>query len=1047
MKKLFLLLLIFATHRIPAHAQPAAHRETNPKPVIPAQRSAAAPSYWQQEVDYRIDVSLNDIEHTLDGLAKIKYTNHSPDTLFFIWFHCWPNAFKNDQTAYSEQLLGNGRTDFYFSDKQERGYINRLDFRVDGTTAHMEDHPQYIDIIKLLLPTPLAPGSQAEIAVSFHEQLPFDFSGYGHTGQSYQLTQWYPQPAVYDCQGWHPMPWLDQGDVYGEYGDYDVHITLPANYAVAATGELLEGDAAPPFTPTPRSASSAPPPVPSRVPSARTSPVKRTDPSGPTSVTRKPQPAKPPLLTTAFSKKNKDVVLHIPSDTASKTLRFRQQHVQDFAWFADKSLRRNQDTLQLNSGRVLTITTFYRPKNPDGWENSIRFIKDAIRFRSTLIGEYPFNNLTAVAWNDKSHRDRAYPSLIVLSGENGVNNRHLPRDRRPGSPSLQKNLDLRIAHEIGLNWFGAALGSDRRRYPWMDEGMATYYDRRYEAAKYPGYQPASSQMTQPRMPHSRISHPSQATPRLQPPASPPPAHAEPSPGQWNDLFTATLIEVRLDQPISSSSTDFTAINYRLMAATKTAAWMKHLEDSLGASLFDSCMHAYYGQWQFRHPYPQDFHSLLESASGHNLDQPFRLLDERGPLAPAVSPKKIKPAFLFSTQNTGKIEYINMGPAIGYNEYDKFMIGALIHNFNLPPTPFQFLLAPLYATNSRQLTGLGRMSYSIYPGGGFHDIEFALDGARFSTLSATDSNGNKIFGGFYKIVPSVRLTLKKKDDRSTVETWVGFKTFLIGEKQFNNYVMKSTDSMYYPLAGAYAFRYLNQLSLNFSDDRVLYPYNAQLQFQQASRFYRVNFTGNYFFNYASGGGMAVRVFAAKFGYLGGRSPALDLSGYEPKLTGVRGNEDYTYSNYFLGRSEFTGFASQQLMIRDGGLKIQVPQFPYLEGRSDNWVAATNFNSTLPPRLFPFPVPIKVFLDIGTYAGGWQNNPPTSKFLYVAGLQLSLLHNSINFYAPIFYSSDFGDQLKTIPQSNTFWKKISFSIDLQNIDYRKMAARAMAAKVLN
>src|SRR5882762_6154739 len=80
-----------------------------------------AQEYWQQQVDYKIDVSLNDTDHTLDGFIKIQYTNHSPDTLSFIWFHCWPNAYKNDRTAFSEQLLGNDRTDFYFSEKQQRG--------------------------------------------------------------------------------------------------------------------------------------------------------------------------------------------------------------------------------------------------------------------------------------------------------------------------------------------------------------------------------------------------------------------------------------------------------------------------------------------------------------------------------------------------------------------------------------------------------------------------------------------------------------------------------------------------------------------------------------------------------------------------------------------------------------------------------------------------------------------------------------------------------------------------------------------------------------
>ena len=75
-------------------------------------------------------------------------------------------------------------------------------------------------------------------------------------------------------------------------------------------------------------------------------------------------------------------------------------------------------------------------------------------------------------------------------------------------------------------------------------------------------------------------------------------------------------------------------------------------------------------------------------------------------------------------------------------------------------------------------------------------------------------------------------------------------------------------------------------------------------------------------------------------------------------------------------------------------------------------------------------------MGTYAEAWQNSPPTNKFLYVGGLQFSLLKNMLNFYAPLFYSSDFSNQLKTVPGANGFWQKISFSIDIQNFSLRKV-----------
>lgn len=168
----------------------------------------AQKTYWQQEVNNTIDVSLNSIERTLDGFIKIQYTNNSPDTLGFIWFHLWPNAFKTDRTAFSEQMLENGKTSFYFSDKEQRGYINRLDFRVNGTEAKTEDHPLYIDVAKVILPKPLLPGHQIEITTPFHVKLPYNFSRGGYIGHSFQITQWYPKPAVYDNRGWHEMPYL-----------------------------------------------------------------------------------------------------------------------------------------------------------------------------------------------------------------------------------------------------------------------------------------------------------------------------------------------------------------------------------------------------------------------------------------------------------------------------------------------------------------------------------------------------------------------------------------------------------------------------------------------------------------------------------------------------------------------------------------------------------------------------------------------------------------------------------------------------------------------
>ncbi len=933
-------------------------------------------NYWQQQVDYSIDVSLNDIEHTLDGFEKITYINNSPDTLRFVWFHVWPNAYKNDRTAFSEQSLQNGKTKFYFSDKDDHGYINHLNFRVNGTEATIEDHPLYIDVIKIILPQPLPPKNKIEISTPFHEKLPLNFSRGGHVGQSYQITQWYPKPAVYDAKGWHEMPYLDQGEFFSEFGSFIVKITLPKNYVVAATGELQNEEEK------------------EWLMNKKQEP--RSEKKEESSKKQRTSNEKQNSKFIPLAQKLKIQNLTPASAKETKTLVYKQNNIHDFAWFADKNYIVNHDTLKLESGRIIDCYTFYLPEKNSPWQKSISYIKDAVRFHSSLIGEYPFNVVTAAEAKIGFDGGMEYPTITGIS--------HMDDD---------KELDFVISHEVGHNWFYGILATNERRYPWMDEGINTYYDKRYQEWKQ------------------------EASNKKQETSSKENWFQKKLPGNTEDLFLAYLEKEKLDQPISTSSENFTEINYNLVAYEKTALWMQQLENILGRKLLDSCMKEYFLQWQFKHPYPENFESIIETTSNKNLTDQFSSLDKKGPLVPFNEHKKLKPTFLFNFHNTNKFTYINFLPAAGNNLYDKFIIGAAINNFNIPPNNFQFLLIPLYATASKQLNGIGIITYSMFPDSKFQKITFGINGSRFSTLSGIDSNGNKLFGGFYKISPSVRFTFKNENARSTVEKWVEFRTYIIGEKAFN-YVKKSSDSNYYPTSQNYATRYLNQLTFNIEDYRVLYPYNVQLQLQQANEFYKINFTTNYFFNYSQGGGMNVRFFAAKFGYIGEKTltKQFETEVYQPKLTATRGDEDYTYSNYFLGREETTGFASQQIMTKDGDLKLRTDLFDNLQGRSDNWISAMNFNTSLPASLVPKQIPLKIFFDIGTYADAWSSNPPTSKFLYVGGLQLSFFKNLLNIYAPILYSSDFRTNLKSVPEENTFWKKISFSIDIQNFNFKKI-----------
>ncbi len=883
-------------------------------------------NYWQQIVNNNIQVQLNDSAKTLDGFISIDYTNNSPDTLYFIWFHLWPNAFKNDLTAFSDQQLENFKTDFYFSEENKKGYINRLNFEVNNIAAKTEDHPSHQDIIKLLLPQPLAPGTSCKIETPFHVKLPYNFSRGGYFKTAFHITQWYPKPAVYDRNGWNEIPYLDQGEFYSEFGSYDVNITLPKDYIVAATGVLQ-------------------------------------------------------------SEKTAD---------KNKTLHYRESNIHDFAWFADKNFKIKHDTIQLKDKNVDAYIYYYK-ENEDKWKNGLKYLQSAISTKSNWLGEYPYSIVSVVEKPVKESNGMEYPTITLIT-----------------TPGSEKELDILINHEVGHNWFYGILASNERKHPWMDEGMNTYYDNRYLQLKYGSIDALSDSM------------PSFMKKRF--------------PDDFNVTILNTLIAQKKDQPISTRSEDFTEVNYSLIAYNKTAQWLSLLEKKISTERFDKLMRSYYEAWKFKHPYPEDFKKMTDDISGTNNEEIFSLLDKKGSLYPKEK-KSFKLMSFGSLRNSEKTNYMFIAPAIGYNHYDKLMLGGIIHNYTLALNRFQYFLAPLYATGSKKINGTGRISYSIFPGESGQKLEFSLSGATFTVDQFVDSEGKKNYLNFTKIVPTVRYTFSNNNPRSAVTKYLQWKTYLIAEKSLNFSIDPLTDEdvITYPVSN----RYLNQLQLVLEDNRKLYPYKSIFEAQQTDRFVRLSVTGNYFFNYAKGGGLSVRVFAGKFIYTGEKTltSRFATDRYHLNMSGANGFEDYTYSNYFIGRNEFQGALSQQMMIRDGGFKVRTDLLSSKIGKTDNWLAAVNLSTTIPKNvnpleILPFSIPLRLFLDVGTYGDAWQANAVTGRFLYTGGLQLSFLENTVNVYFPLVYSKVYADYFNSTITEKKFQRNISFSIDIQNFSLKKM-----------
>jgi hypothetical protein len=160
-----------------------------------------------------------------------------------------------------------------------------------------------------------------------------------------------------------------------------------------------------------------------------------------------------------------------------------------------------------------------------------------------------------------------------------------------------------------------------------------------------------------------------------------------------------------------------------------------------------------------------------------------------------------------------------------------------------------------------------------------------------------------------------------------------------------------------------------------------------------------------------------------------------------MSGPKGSEDYTYSNYFIGRNDFEGWKSQQIMERDGFFKVRTDLLGNKIGKTDDWLMAVNFSGDIPKQInplnaLPFKLPVKFFIDIGTYSDAWKDQPATGRFLYDAGLQLSLFKSGINIYFPLLYSKVYSDYFKSTWGDKHFWKTVSFDINLSVLQPSKL-----------
>lgn len=381
---------------------------------------APGPRYWQQRADYRIEATLDTAQEVLSGRVVITYRNHSPDTLRHVWLQLDQNLYRPGSLGSFQNPGGSrwGARDF-------AGGIDLSEVRVGLARVR----PYLWDtLMRLDLPRPLPPRGSVVLSMDWRFRIPEHGSDrMGRQGDLYQIAQWFPRMAVYDdVRGWNTQPYLGQGEFYREFGDYEVAITVPAGFVVAATGTLRN-------------------PVEVLTPTQRARLARAARDTAQVAIIGPDEAGRP---------------VSRPRTDGTLTWRFRADSVPDFAWAASPRFRWDSE-----SWNGVRCHAFYAPEAA-AWRTAADMTCFAIREFSTRWLPYPWPQATSVAGPVGGME---YPMLVMV---------HAGGDER--------SVFGTIAHEQGHGWFPMIVHSQERLFPWMDEGLNTFIDGWADDARYPG---------------------------------------------------------------------------------------------------------------------------------------------------------------------------------------------------------------------------------------------------------------------------------------------------------------------------------------------------------------------------------------------------------------------------------------------------------------------------------------------------------------------------------------------------------------------------------
>ena len=378
---------------------------------------AQSKGYWQQKVDYTMEVSMDVKNYQYKGKQKLIYTNNSSDTLRHVYYHLFNNAFQpGSEMDVRSQTIADPDARFMNKRKSadgkeikesriaklqsnEIGYLKISNFKQDGVSASTKE---VSTILEVTLAKPILPGKSTTLTLDFDGQVPVQIRRSGRNnseGIELSMAQWYPKMAEFDFEGWHADPYIAR-EFHGVWGDFDVKITIDKNYILGGSGYLENKNE----------------------------------------------------IGFGYEESGKIV----KKDPKAKTLtwHFVAPNVHDFTWAADKNYL--HDVVKGPNNVDLHFLYKNNPKIIENWKSLQPIMITVMDFYNKTVGDYPYKQYSFIQGGDGGME---YAMCTLMLGNGTLN-----------------GLIATAVHELGHSWFQHILAFNESKHPWMDEGFTSYIE-------------------------------------------------------------------------------------------------------------------------------------------------------------------------------------------------------------------------------------------------------------------------------------------------------------------------------------------------------------------------------------------------------------------------------------------------------------------------------------------------------------------------------------------------------------------------------------------